>query len=76
MTATKDNLKMLVARMRSPDVQRQIQTEKIIAPIITALFAGGVVLGTLTMGPIMSAMILGILLAIMIHAREPSEEIV
>lgn len=76
MTATKDNLKMVVARLRSPDVQRQIQTEKIIAPIITVLFTGGVVLGTLTMGPGLSVLVLGVLLAIILHYREPAEVVV
>jgi hypothetical protein len=76
MTATKDNLKMVVAKLRSPNVQRQIGTEKIIAPIITVLFAGGLVLGALSMGPGMSALVLGVLFVIMLRLREPSETIV
>lgn len=76
MTATKDSLKAVVARLRSPDVQRQIETEKIIAPIVTTLFAGGVLLGSLALGPIMSAMILGLFVAIIIANRKPSEDVV
>lgn len=76
MTATKDNLKMLVARLRSPDVQRQIQTEKIIAPIITALFAGGLFVGIVSLGASTSVLILAILLAIAVSTIKPPEDIV
>jgi hypothetical protein len=76
MIATRDNLKAVVARLRSPDVQRQIQTEKIIAPIVTVLFAGGILAGTLAIGSNLSALVLGVLLYIMIVSRKPPEDVV
>jgi hypothetical protein len=76
VTATKDNLKMVVARLRSPDVQRQIKTEKVLAVIVSTLFAGGLLFSIVAMGTFLAGLIFLLLVSILVIIQEPSEEIV
>ena len=72
----KDNLKMIVARLRSPDVQRQIKTEKVLAVIVSTLFAGGLLYSVLAAGTFLSGLVFLLLVYILIKIQEPSEEVV